>query len=65
MADIDVVPKQGSKTWLWIVIAAVIVIAILWIAFGSSGTPARQGHKLGAAPSRVAISSSLPGARAA
>lgn len=32
MADIDIVPKQRSYTWLWIVLALVI-LAVLWWAF--------------------------------
>jgi hypothetical protein len=31
MADIDVVPKHRSLTWLWVLIA-VIVIAVVWWA---------------------------------
>jgi len=33
MADIDVVPKRGTKTWVWIALALVI-IAILWMVLG-------------------------------
>lgn len=32
MADIDIVPKQRSYTWLWILLALVI-LAVLWWAF--------------------------------
>lgn len=39
MADIDVV-KKGSSTWLWIVIALVVLALILW--FMMSGDPAPQ-----------------------
>ena len=39
MADIDVV-KKGSSTWLWIVIALVVLALILW--FVMSGDPAPQ-----------------------
>jgi hypothetical protein len=38
MADIDIVPKHRSRTWLWIVLA-IIVIAIIWFAL-ASGRPA-------------------------
>jgi hypothetical protein len=31
MADIDVVPKHRSLTWLWVLLA-VIVIAVVWWA---------------------------------
>lgn len=39
MADIDVV-KKGSGSWLWIVIALVVLALILW--FMMSGDPAPQ-----------------------
>jgi hypothetical protein len=39
MADIDVVPKRGTKTWLWIVLA-LVVIAVLWMLFGGQSSPA-------------------------
>jgi len=31
MADIDVVPKHRSLTWLWVILA-VIVVAVVWWA---------------------------------
>jgi hypothetical protein len=37
MADIDIVPKRRTgSAWLWIVIA-IVVIALLWLAFGRGG----------------------------
>ncbi len=30
MADIDVVPKHRSLTWLWLVIAIIVVALIIW-----------------------------------
>ena len=39
MADIDVV-KKGSSSWLWIVIALVVLALILW--FVMRGDPAPQ-----------------------
>jgi len=41
MADIDVVPKRGTKTWVWIVLALVI-IAVLWMMLGRG--PSRSGR---------------------
>ena len=35
MADIDIVPKQRSYTWLWILLALVI-LAVLWLALAGS-----------------------------
>ena len=35
MADIDVVPKGRSTTWLWILLALVIVAVLLVAVFAS------------------------------
>jgi hypothetical protein len=44
MADIDIVPKQrSSSAWIWIVIALVI-LAVLWYAFGRSGRAGGVGE---------------------
>lgn len=37
MADIDIVPKERSYTWLWIVLALVI-LAVLWYALAGGGS---------------------------
>ena len=34
MADIDVVPKNKSMAWVWWVVAIVVILAVLWWAFG-------------------------------
>jgi len=39
MADIDVVPKRGTKLWVWIVIALAIIV-ILWMMLGRDSSPA-------------------------
>jgi len=31
MADIDVVPRRGGNTWMWVVLAAVVVALVLWV----------------------------------
>ena len=36
MADIDVV-KKGSRTWMWIVLAIVIVLALWFLMAGTRG----------------------------
>jgi bacteriorhodopsin len=42
MANIDVV-KKGSRLWLWIMLAVVIVL-VLWFVLGSSSRgPAQSG----------------------
>ena len=40
MADIDVV-KKGSRTWLWVVLALIVLAALFFMMGGSSG--ARTG----------------------
>jgi len=51
MADIDVVPKKGTNVWLWI-IAALVVLAILWavLASGRSDTGQTTGQLLDSGP---------------
>jgi hypothetical protein len=44
MADIDVV-KKGSRTWLWIVIALAIVVALFFMMRG--GQRQGQGSRTG------------------
>lgn len=34
MAEIDVVPKHRSYTWLWVVLAIVIVAVLIWAFTG-------------------------------
>jgi len=38
MADIDVVPKRRSLSWVWILAAIVIVAVILWAVMGNRDT---------------------------
>jgi len=38
MADIDVVPKHRSNTWLWIVLAIIVIALIIWAFAGRSHT---------------------------
>jgi len=57
MADIDVVPKRGTKTWVWIVLA-LVVIAILWMVLGrrspsTSGRLANPEHVVVVAMARA------------
>ena len=30
MADIDVVPKKRTNTWMWIILAIVVALLLLW-----------------------------------
>lgn len=38
MADIDVV-KKSSNSWLWILIALVVLALVLWFVMGRSSVP--------------------------
>jgi hypothetical protein len=31
MADIDIVPKQRSNVWIWVVLAIVVVLALYFL----------------------------------
>jgi hypothetical protein len=57
MADIDVVPKRRSLTWLWILAAIVIVALILW-ALTANNDPAPVGLVTPAIPSPNAVTAS-------
>lgn len=49
MADIDVVPKKGSNIWLW-VIAAIVILAIIWAVLGGRSRAPRTGELRGEIP---------------
>jgi hypothetical protein len=36
MADIDVVPKHRSYTWLWVLLAIVVIAMLIWVVGGRS-----------------------------
>ena len=38
MADIDVVPKQRSRTWLWMVLILIAVMLLVWAFTGRTRT---------------------------
>ena len=42
MADIDVVPKRRSLTWVW-VLAAVVIVALILSSLMGNNDPARVG----------------------
>jgi hypothetical protein len=44
MADIDVVPKHRSTAWVWIVISAIVVLALWWIVAGGHGPRSQTGQ---------------------
>ena len=41
MADIDVVPKHRSNTWVWIVLAIVVIGVLIWAFAGRTQAAAR------------------------
>jgi hypothetical protein len=54
MADIDIVPKRRSGTWMWVLLAVVLIALLIWMfmpsgdvanrgAFEGLATPAAQG----------------------
>ena len=57
MADIDVVPKHKSNTWLWWIVAAIIVAVILFMVLGGRSDGARTGELLDS-PTRLVVLSS-------
>jgi bacteriorhodopsin len=59
MADIDVVPKRRTSTWLWVMLA-VVVLAILWMALGSRSAP-RTSHNERISSSGLTLVLELPG----
>lgn len=40
MADIDIVPKRRSATWIWIVLLIIVVATLVW-AMNRGDNPAR------------------------
>ncbi len=42
MADIRIEEKRGGATWLWIVIALVVLAAIAWFLFAQPRTTEQQ-----------------------
>jgi len=54
VADIDIVPKRKSSTWLWILLAIIVAIALMWVltkrdTAPRSGSIPQPGHWLVAA----------------
>ena len=59
MADIDVVPKQRSNVWLWIVLAIVVIAVIFW-ALAGRGHAAAQLQSMPATVTAAAEPIVLP-----
>ena len=58
MADIDVV-KKGSNTWLFILIALVLLAVILWFLMGSNSDVPQTGFHLDASGTADALTARL------
>jgi len=64
MADIDIVPKQSSHTWVWIVLALMIAVLAFWF-LSHSPTRAARADGAGAVnelsqPVPLRVASALP-----
>jgi bacteriorhodopsin len=46
MADIDVVPKRHTTTWLWVIVALIVVAVVLFMLFGMGGDQTRPVSEL-------------------
>jgi hypothetical protein len=59
MADIDVVPKSRTKTWLWILVALVILAALLMVVIAgradASTMPGQSDRTIQAPASAVVL----------
>ena len=56
MADIDVVPKRRSSTWLWIILAVVAVLIVMMMmgVFSNDGA-SRVGAVIERGPAVAAV----------
>jgi hypothetical protein len=46
MADIDVVPKRHTTTWLWVILALIVVAVVLFMLFARGGDQMRPVSEL-------------------
>jgi len=59
MADIDVVPKHRTNTWLWIVLAIIVIAILIW-AFARRPHTTAQLQPSSAHLSDVLLTPTLP-----
>jgi HAMP domain-containing protein len=61
MADIDIVPKHRSRTWLWALLVIAVVLLIMWL-MTSGGTAPRTAvrDEVPAGPASQAVVSTPP-----
>jgi hypothetical protein len=63
VADIDIVPKKRSSTWMWIVLAIVVIALLFWLLGGGTQPAARGVPSPGAvasAPSLQPLAAAAP-----
>jgi hypothetical protein len=55
MADIDIVPRRRTSTWMWILLALVVLV-VLWAVMGRGDAPPSSGSLLpsGGGPAQTA-----------
>ena len=60
MADIDIVPRMRSSTWLWVVLALIVLAVIFWLVAGGTRPETSIGalDEATAAPVAAAIAPS-------
>jgi hypothetical protein len=59
MADIDIVRKERSNLWIWIVLAIVILLALYFI-FGRGPNSVQNGLLFDLQPSPAAVACAPP-----
>jgi hypothetical protein len=59
MADIDIVRKERSNLWVWIVLAVVVLLA-LYFLFGRGPSEIRSGAIIDHAPVTAAVLMAAP-----
>jgi hypothetical protein len=42
MADIDIVPKRRSSTWIWVLLALVVAAILVWLMLGRTDASASR-----------------------
>jgi bacteriorhodopsin len=55
MADIDIVPKKRSATWVWVLLAVVVLAVIIWMLMGRAPSRTTRGDTTVGHPVAVAV----------
>jgi hypothetical protein len=62
MADIDIVPKREAGSWMWVLLAFVLLALVLWMVMAGGDAARRNGVS---SPSGARPSVETPRSRAA